>query len=669
LDGRPWRRQVAALPPEVTLDTPLVGDGDGPLLPLPLSAAITAADGLPPTPLTRLDIDSGGGRGWGAGAPPSPEGSAAAAAAPRAPLGNDTLDGGGSDIPRSVANAPGGDVDEEWPFDGPPPPGAPLRRPPGASAWSVRARRLLAAAITLPVAVAAAAVWSRGLRLPPRSAAAAAAAAAVATAATAPTVLVSIDGFRADYLGRRLAAAADAPAGAADHPPYAAPTLRRLFADGAAATAGLLPVMPSKTFPNHWSLVTGRWPADHGVVGNTMYDPARGLWFHRTVTDGHWWRGEPVWQTVGRYARPSVAGGAAKGAAPRRRTASYFWPGSEVAASAPTTALPYNASVPSATRVAQVVEWVTAPAAADRYDFVTLYLSGVDTAGHAHGPDSAQVTAAIAAADASVAALLAGLGPAWATRVNVLVISDHGMATVRSVVDVDARLADARRGTGAADRLAPGDDPAAWQDVTVSPLLSFLPSGRRAAGNAADSGAATAVAERMADRLRDALGGAPAGVYTREETPSAWRLRRAARLPRVLAVADVGVAFVLRHRTLLPPGGGGANTTAAFAAAAGGVTLSASRSIDPTTSHLAGRGEHGYDSTAPEMRAMLVGAGPALVNGSRVHTARAVDVYHLLCAVARVPPADNDGHPAAARALVHPALSVPVGAAEATLAG
>jgi len=542
----------------------------------------------------------------------------------------------------------------------------------------VRARRLLAAAITLPVAVAAAAVWSRGLRLPPRSAAAAAAAAAATTAATAPTVLVSIDGFRADYLGRRLAAAADAPAGAADHPPYAAPTLRRLFADGAAATAGLLPVMPSKTFPNHWSLVTGRWPADHGVVGNTMYDPARGLWFHRTVTDGHWWGGEPVWQTVGRYARPTAAGGAAKGA-PRRRTASYYWPGSEVAATAPTTALPYNASVPSATRVAQVVAWVTAPAAADRYDFVTLYLSGVDTAGHAHGPDSAEVTAAIAAADASVAALLAGLGPAWATRVNVLVVSDHGMATVRSVIDVDARLADARRGTGAADRPAPGDDPDAWQDVTVSPLLSFLPSGPRAAGNAADSGAATAVAGRMADRLRDALGGAPAGVYTREETPSAWRLRRASRLPRVLAVADVGVAFVLRHRTLLPPGAaaadaaaaasaGAANTTAAFAAAAAGAPRPAARSIDPTTSHLAGKGEHGYDSTAPAMRAMLVGAGPALVNGSRVHTLRAVDVYHLLCAVARVPPADNDGHTSAARALVHPALSVPVGAAEATLA-
>ena len=70
------------------------------------------------------------------------------------------------------------------------------------------------------------------------------------------TILVSIDGFRPDYLDRGVT-----------------PGLSRLAAEG--VTAPMRPSFPSKTFPNHWTLVTGLRPDRHGIVANTMEDPAR----------------------------------------------------------------------------------------------------------------------------------------------------------------------------------------------------------------------------------------------------------------------------------------------------------------------------------------------------------------------------------------------------------
>src|SRR5512146_1576190 len=115
-------------------------------------------------------------------------------------------------------------------------------------------------------------------------------------------LLVSIDGFRADYLDRPEAA-----------------RLRSLAAQGVRAR-WLTPVFPSKTFPNHYSIVTGLYPEHHGIVSNTIRDPKTGRWFRisdaRAVRDSSWWGGEPVWVTAVKQGL---------------RSASFFWPGSESA--------------------------------------------------------------------------------------------------------------------------------------------------------------------------------------------------------------------------------------------------------------------------------------------------------------------------------------------------
>ena len=114
-------------------------------------------------------------------------------------------------------------------------------------------------------------------------------------------LLISFDGFRADYVDRPNAI-----------------NLRRLAARGVRAER-LIPVFPSKTFPNHYTLVTGLTPEHHGIIANVMRDPALGTF--RTddtlaVWEPRWWGGEPIWVTAEKQGR---------------RTATYFWPGSEAA--------------------------------------------------------------------------------------------------------------------------------------------------------------------------------------------------------------------------------------------------------------------------------------------------------------------------------------------------
>jgi len=260
------------------------------------------------------------------------------------------------------------------------------------------------------------------------------------------TLLVSIDGFRPDYLDRGIT-----------------PVLGRMAADG--VRASMRPSFPSKTFPNHWTLVTGKVPDRAGVVGNTMVDPR---WptetFKMDNTDAKWWNeAEPVWVTAERAGI---------------RTAAMFWPGSAVAWGAtedadgdevggvrPSDWWPFADPITDEQRVRAVVDWMRRPAAI-RPRFVTLYFDEVDHAGHEAGPDSAEVNAAVARVDAALGELareLAALGQ----PVNMVVVADHGMAATASerVIALDRLLpaADARiveSGSYASLEPAPGRDAA-----------------------------------------------------------------------------------------------------------------------------------------------------------------------------------------------------------------
>jgi predicted AlkP superfamily pyrophosphatase or phosphodiesterase len=381
-----------------------------------------------------------------------------------------------------------------------------------------------------------------------------------------PTVvLVSFDGWRWDYAAK-----------------YSAPNVRRLAARGVSAV--LVPSFPTKTFPNHYTMVTGLYPGHHGIVANTIKDPSTGrrltMSDRKEVQDPLWWGGEPIWVTAQRAGQLAAA---------------MFWPGSEapILGQRPRYWEPFDERVPGNARVDRVLGWLDLPAT-ERPTFLTLYFSDVDGAAHDNGPESRAVADAVRRVDRYLGRLLSGLARRGIeNRVNIVLVSDHGMAeaTPDRVVILDDYL-----------------DLQGSDVVDLNPTLGLFPSaGREDAVYSALSGAHP--------RLR---------VYRRAETPEHWHYRDHPRIPPIVGVVDEGWQLLRRS------------------------TVSAQRAKGvrgPT-------GVHGYDPRVTSMHGIFVAAGPAFKAGVTAPAFENVHVYDLLTTVLGLTPAPNDGNPEATRALL-----------------
>jgi hypothetical protein len=225
-------------------------------------------------------------------------------------------------------------------------------------------------------------------------------------------ILISIDGYRYDY-----------------NKIFSPPNLTRIAAEGVAAEA-LQPVYPSKTFPSHYSIVTGMYPEHHGIVSNEFYDPVRRSMYAMgdkpAVEDGTWYLSEPLWNTVFKQGM---------------MTASFFWVGSEadIQGMHPNSYLRYNGSVPNEKRVQQVIEWMKEPVE-KRPHFITLYFNDVDSVSHKFGAATKEVGEAIANVDTAIGHLREGLA-SLNLPVNIIVVSDHGMQDVdpEKVIIIDEK--------------------------------------------------------------------------------------------------------------------------------------------------------------------------------------------------------------------------------------
>ena len=205
-------------------------------------------------------------------------------------------------------------------------------------------------------------------------------------------ILVSIDGFRWDYLDR-----------------HQAPNLARLAAQGV-RSEGLIPQFPSKTFPNHYTIVTGlaaREPRHHLEQHARRRHPG-GV---RVV--------EPR-----RARRPAMVGRRADleyRGEQGRIAAAMFWPGSEtvIGGRQATFWKPFDDDLPHPERVGQVLAWLKLPEG-KRPSFLTLYYSEVDNAGHDDGPESEAVNDAVRNVDRSLGELVAGVDDLGSRRSRAL---------------------------------------------------------------------------------------------------------------------------------------------------------------------------------------------------------------------------------------------------------
>lgn len=211
-------------------------------------------------------------------------------------------------------------------------------------------------------------------------------------------VLVSFDGFRHDYVER-----------------YDLPNFKA-FIDAGSRAEALIPSFPSKTFPNHYTIVTGLYPGHHGLVDNQFYDNKRketySLSNRKRVTDPYYYGGTPLWTLVHQNGMKS---------------ASYFWVGSEIPDEGyhPDYYYSYDESVSFEKRIDKVIEWLRLPEQ-DRPHFITLYFSSPDHEGHDFGPLSVQTNKALHRMDSLLGKLMKGI-KSTALPVNVILVSDHGM--------------------------------------------------------------------------------------------------------------------------------------------------------------------------------------------------------------------------------------------------
>jgi predicted AlkP superfamily pyrophosphatase or phosphodiesterase len=322
----------------------------------------------------------------------------------------------------------------------------------------------------------------------------------VAAPGAPAVVLVSLDGFRWDYLDRPVA-----------------PNLQRLARAGVRAER-MVPSFPSLTFPNHYSIVTGLYPEHHGIVSNTIFDSTLGtfrLSDTGAVRTAAWWGGEPLWVTAEKQGQHAGA---------------FFWPGSEapIGGTRATRVMAFDDRFPNAARVDSVLKWLTLPGA-DAMSLVTLYYSDVDHAGHSSGPVSKDVDAAIARVDSMIGRLRDGIAARGLSgRVNLIVVADHGMSAI------------------AADRVIFLDDYISLNDVEIVEISSI--------------GALIPKPGKLDSVFAKLKGRNPhLQVYRRAEVPARLHYSRNRRITPLVLIADDGWTITTRARFAARKPSGGAH--------------------------------------------------------------------------------------------------------------
>ena len=217
-------------------------------------------------------------------------------------------------------------------------------------------------------------------------------------------ILISFDGFRWDYVNRGIT-----------------PNFDYIKENGTSASS-LQSCFPTKTFPNHTSIITGMYPEHHGIISNNFKDYFNGKFYSMAdsneVRNAYWYKGEAFWETA---SRQGII------------TASYFWPGSDISSpsySHPTYYYKYEYSRTYQERVDGVIDWLELPYE-KRPHFITSYFEATDTYGHEYGPNSPEINIAIAQLDSVLGYFFDRLKEInMFDSTNIIVVSDHGMTEI-----------------------------------------------------------------------------------------------------------------------------------------------------------------------------------------------------------------------------------------------
>ncbi|GAB6032078.1 Ectonucleotide pyrophosphatase/phosphodiesterase member 6 [Chamberlinius hualienensis] len=352
----------------------------------------------------------------------------------------------------------------------------------------------------------------------------------------------------------------------------------------------MVPVFPSVTIPNLYTIATGLYAEDHGMLFNYMHDDRMSQEFSLSPTGSNynqsqWWEmAEPIWITA---SEASV------------RTHVYVWPGCEIINKGrkPHFCMPYHHAF-GAEEFREHVNNVIDKFKNDDADFGMVYFEDVDFNGHLFGPDSDNVLSAIHDADQVIYDLLHRLDHID-TKINVIIVSDHGMTTTNT------------------------------DTVSKHKLDDFIPNEiyRSEIKKVMDAGPITQIFLNQPDneksfnnlyRKLNSLDGYTA--YKPEEIPEEFHIRNNQhRLPQILVVADNQHAISPMWMT---------NLQVPFNPIP----------FDVLT------GNHGYFAkTNSDMRGIFLAYGPDFKTGYLAPPINNTDVYNLAMHILNLTPRPNNG--------------------------
>ncbi|KAI1700876.1 type I phosphodiesterase / nucleotide pyrophosphatase domain-containing protein [Ditylenchus destructor] len=226
---------------------------------------------------------------------------------------------------------------------------------------------------------------------------------------TPPLLLISLDGFANQYMGRNIMTSLD-----------------RMARCGTRAKH-MFPSYPSKTFPNHMTMATGLYPETHGIVDNTIYDEElTGKMINAVFADSRAFHGEPIWSAAVRSGLRSNALG-------------WFPSFKNITGYNPTVLVSYDAHMSNKQRMDIILDWLKQPAD-KRPHLLNAYFDEPDMTGHyyTNRRKPLEVSRTLKKLNRQFEYLFSELYQANILDcINIVIVSDHGMQTLDSRVYMD----------------------------------------------------------------------------------------------------------------------------------------------------------------------------------------------------------------------------------------
>ena len=398
-------------------------------------------------------------------------------------------------------------------------------------------------------------------------------------------LLISVDGMRPDYVTH------------ADEHGLRIPNLRRILAEGAYAE-GVQGVFPTVTYPSHTTLVTGVWPAEHGIFNNQRFDPERKLhdawyWYNDQIKVPTLWS---VAHNAG-LSTASVGWPVTVDANCIDFLIPEYWRGPSAGdPTNPDDTLMMNAVSRPVDELKQTAERLSRPymsgndtsIAGDetktvysleilkqhRPRFMTIHLSSLDEEEHLHGPFSPEANQDLESLDGMIGRLVAQELQNSPDAI-IAIVSDHGFAEIQHATNL-------------------------YVPFVQAGLITAAPS-------------AGGVMEIKSWKAEPWIGGGMAAIMLHDPTDAATLEQVRKILQQIAADPANGIAAVMNREELRETGG---FPDATFLVTLKPGYVTGTSLTGPLVTDTAQKGTHGYDPlTTPQMRSSLFLAGKGVSRG------------------------------------------------------